>query len=240
MMKKGYAVLFTGVGRLAGVFLAVSLVLLLAAFPAFALSDADHKAMLAKSQEYREADEGLNGAWKEAKKILTPDEFKKLTAEQREWVKKGRDEEAKALVSGGVPKAQAYASVTMERILRINNVISRSVLVRSDKGYQGLYTYTEGGMTGVLEVWWYDEETPEYYVVFENSVSRGKDSANFCSFSGKGELEGNTLVVVSDIDDAISATIVFEGKKALVTTDDAFKESGFCGRGVVLDGVYSR
>ena len=231
--------LFRGWGAL----LVVALIALMPAAvvrPAFALSDADHKAMLAASQEYREADEGLNGAWKEAKKILTPDEFKKLTAEQREWVKKGRDEEAKAMIAGGVPKAQAYAGVTMERILHINNVISRSVLVRSDKGYQGLYTYTGGGMTGVLEVWWYDEEDPEHYVVFENSVPRGKDSANFCSFTGKGELEGNTLVAVSDIDDAISVTIVFEGKKAVVTTDDAFKESGFCGQGVVLDGVYSR
>jgi len=239
MMRKEYTVRFTGVGRLARVFIAVAFVVL-AAFPAFALSDADHKAMLAASQEYRDADEGLNGAWKEAKKILEADEFKKLTAEQRAWVKKGRDDEAKALISSGLTKTQAYTEATMDRVLYINNVISRSVLVHSDKGYQGLYTFAGKGMTGELEVWWYDEDEPEHYVVFENSVVFGKDNVHFCSFTGKGELEGDTLVAVSDIDDAISVTIVFDGKKAVVSTDDAFKESGFCGQGVLLDGVYSR
>ena len=239
MMRKEYTVRFTGVGRLARVFIAVAFVVL-AAFPAFALSDADHKAMLAASQEYRDADEGLNGAWKEAKKILEADEFKKLIAEQRAWVKKGRDDEAKALISSGLTKTQAYTEATMDRVLYINNVISRSVLVHSDKGYQGLYTFAGKGMTGELEVWWYDEDEPEHYVVFENSVVFGKDNVHFCSFTGKGELEGDTLVAVSDIDDAISVTIVFDGKKAVVSTDDAFKESGFCGQGVLLDGVYSR
>jgi hypothetical protein len=241
-LRREYAAswkLFHGSGALLVVAL-IALLLPFAVRPAFALSDADHKAMLGASEEYRDADEGLNGAWKEAKKILAADEFKKLTAEQREWVKKGRDEEAKALISSGLTKTQAYTEVTMDRILRINNVISRSVLVRSDKGYQGLYTYEDNRMSGELEVWWYDEEDPVHYVVFENSVVLGKDNVHFCSFTGKGELEGDTLVAVSDIDDAISVTIVFEGRKAVVSTDDAFKESGFCGQGVILDGVYSR
>jgi hypothetical protein len=47
-----------------GVFgiLAATVLALAAVQPGFALGDAEHKAMLAQSQEYREADEGLNGA----------------------------------------------------------------------------------------------------------------------------------------------------------------------------------
>ena len=208
--------------------------------PGFALGDAEHKAMLAQSQAYREADEGLNGAWKEAKKMLPADEYKKLLADQGQWVKTGRDAEAKAQIDAGTSKVDAYANVTMDRIRYVNNVISRSVLVHSDKGRQGLYTFTGKGMTGILEVWWYDESDPVHYVIFENSVPSDKGGANLCSFQGKGPLEGNKLVAVSDQDNAVKVTIVFDGKKATVTTDEAFKSGGVCGQGVILDGVYSR
>ena len=220
--------------------LAAAALALVIAQPGFAFGDAEHKAMLAQSQAYREADEGLNGAWKEAKKMLPADEYKKLLADQRQWVKTGRDAEAKAQIDAGTSKADAYANVTMDRIRYVNNVISRSVLVHSDKGRQGLYTFTGKGMTGVLEVWWYDESDPVHYIIFENSVPSGKDGANLCSFQGKGPLKGNTIVAVSDQDDAVKVTIVFDGKKAAVTTDEAFKASGVCGHGVILDGVYSR
>ena len=225
-----------------GVFgiLAAAALALVIAQPGFALGDAEHKTMLAQSQEYREADEGLNGAWKEAKKMLPADEYKKLLADQGRWVKTGRDAEAKAQIDAGTSKVDAYANVTMDRIRYVNNVISRSVLVHSDKGRQGLYTFTGKGMTGVLEVWWYDESDPVHYIIFENSVPSGKDGANLCSFQGKGPLEGNKLVAVSDQDNAVKVTIVFDGKKATVTTDEAFKARGVCGRGVILDGVYSR
>ena len=225
-----------------GVFgiLAAAALALVIAQPGFAFGDAEHKAMLAQSQAYREADEGLNGAWKEAKKMLPADEYKKLLADQGRWVKTGRDAEAKAQIDAGTSKVDAYANVTMDRIRYVNNVISRSVLVHSDKGRQGLYTFTGKGMTGVLEVWWYDESDPVHYIIFENSVPSGKDGANLCSFQGKGPLEGNKLVAVSDQDDAVKVTIVFDGKKATVTTDEAFKSGGVCGQGVILDGVYSR
>ena len=225
-----------------GVFgiLAAAALALVIAQPGFALGDAEHKTMLAQSQEYREADEGLNGAWKEAKKMLPADEYKKLLADQAQWVKTGRDAGAKAQIDAGTSKVDAYANVTMDRIRYVNNVISRSVLVHSDKGRQGLYTFTGKGMTGVLEVWWYDESDPVHYIIFENSVPSGKDGANLCSFQGKGPLEGNKLVAVSDQDNAVKVTIVFDGKKATVTTDEAFKSGGVCGQGVILDGVYSR
>ncbi len=222
-----------------GILIAAALAFAMAQ-PANALGDAEHRAMLAQSQEYREADEGLNGAWKEAKKMLPADEYKKLLADQAQWVKSGRDAEAKAQIDAGTSKADAYANVTMDRIRYVNNVISRSVLVHSDKGRQGLYTFTGKGMTGVLEVWWYDESDPVHYVIFENSVPSGKDGANLCSFQGKGPLEGNTIVAVSDQDDSMKVTIVFDGKKATVTTDEAFKSGGVCGQGVIFDGEYSR
>ena len=150
------------------------------------------------------------------------------------------DAEAKAQIDAGTSKVDAYANVTMDRIRYVNNVISRSVLVHSDKGRQGLYTFTGKGMTGILEVWWYDESDPVHYIIFENSVPSGKDSAKLCSFQGKGPLEGNKVVAVSEQDDAVKVTIVFDGKKATVTTDEAFKSGGVCGQGVILDGVYSR
>ena len=124
---------------------------------------------------------------------IDADEFKKLTAEQREWVKKGRDEEAKALISSGLTKTQAYTEATMDRILYVNNVISRSVLVRSDKGYQGLYTFAGKGMTGVLEVWWYDEDTDTRF------YARGRLRQGMDGEISVGPSEEDRIVVPLDL-----------------------------------------
>ena len=112
------------------------------------------------------------------------------------------------------------------------------MLKRTPKGAQGYYAWSSGDASGILEVWWYDEETNEHYVAFENRKGKGSDKS--CIFAAKGSLEGNTLVAVGQEDDNLSVTIVFDGDKATVTTSDLFKKSGWCSEGVVLDGVYAR
>lgn len=216
------------------------------AAPSFAISDAEYKKLLKESEDFRSADEELNGAWAEAKKMLPADDFKKLQKEQSEWIKKGRGAEAKEMIDAGTPKDEAYYEVTMERIRYINGFIGYAELKKKPyKGHQGLYSYSDiskdgRGATGEMSVWWYDENDPTHYVSFQNCFFTSKENANTGEFAGKGQLEGNTLIIIGEHDDALKVKIVFDGDKAAVTTDDTFKQSGELGHGVVLDGVYTR
>lgn len=96
-------------------YLAALLSMLLVFVPsAFAMSDADYKKLM-KNSAFAKSDKALNAAWKDAKSSLSQGEFNKLKAEQRTWVKTGRDKRAKALMQNGMSKAEAYTQATNER-----------------------------------------------------------------------------------------------------------------------------
>ena len=58
--------------------------------------------------------------------------------------------------------------------------------------------------------------------------------------SGKGRLKDGVAEFVDPEAKEARMTVTFEGDTATVTTSDEFKESGWCGMGVVLDGTYVR
>ena len=78
------------------IFLLVSLLVTLLASTAAALSDKDYKLLL-KDPAFAKADKELNKTWKETRKILAGDKdaLERVRKAHMEWVKTGRDEEAK-------------------------------------------------------------------------------------------------------------------------------------------------
>ena len=60
---------------------------------AFALSDAEYRKFM-KNDVFRTADKALSAAWNQAKQGMSSAQFEKLRADQRVWVKSGRDAEA--------------------------------------------------------------------------------------------------------------------------------------------------
>lgn len=77
------------------------------------LTDAQHLQFLKSSAAYRAADEHLNAAWKQVKKRLSRERFQAALAEQRAWVKTGRDAAASRL--SGLSPVEAFTQVTEER-----------------------------------------------------------------------------------------------------------------------------
>ena len=89
------------------VYLAVTLVLLAYVLPACALSDAEYRSMM-KDSDFARADRELNSTWKRVNKVLSGSALETLKAEQREWVRKGRDDEAGSFMDEGFSRVEAY------------------------------------------------------------------------------------------------------------------------------------
>ena len=83
---------------------------------AYAMPEAEYDQMLSDFPAFRQADEKLGKAWKLAKAALTEDGQKKLLAEQRKWIKNGRDEHAARLINEqGLSKIEAYTQAVDDR-----------------------------------------------------------------------------------------------------------------------------
>lgn len=102
--------------------LAILFVMLIAG-SAHALSDSTYKKML-KDPEFARADKALNQAWKNAKNSLPGDAFNSLRKEQTQWVKRGRDDEVRPLLST-MSRTEAYAVITAKRASYINQYINK-------------------------------------------------------------------------------------------------------------------
>ena len=88
------------------------------------LSDNEYKQMM-KNSDFANADKALNQAWRNAKNSLSDNEFNALKKDQNSWIKRGRDNEARALLSR-MSRVEAYTSVTNARAEYINQVASGS------------------------------------------------------------------------------------------------------------------
>ncbi|MCR4819002.1 MAG: SH3 domain-containing protein [Fretibacterium sp.] len=102
------------------IFAALALLALLAG-SAFALSDADYKKLM-KDKDFARADRALTKAWNKAKKSFPNTKagkaaYQLLLADQREWIRNGRDANAQDLMGmDGYSKVEAYAEVTRDRV----------------------------------------------------------------------------------------------------------------------------
>ena len=104
---------------------------------AHALSDAQHRRMLKTSPAYAQADAELGQAWRALRETLARSGLKdrfdggtnppaqgSILAEQREWLRSGRDREAKALRGEG-SEADGYAAATRRRAASLREQAER-------------------------------------------------------------------------------------------------------------------
>ena len=97
------------------------------------LSDNEYKQMM-KNSDFANADKALNQAWKNAKNSLSENEFNALKKDQNSWIKKGRDNEAGALMSR-MSRVEAYTSVTNSRAEYINQLANGSTSLDTARDY---------------------------------------------------------------------------------------------------------
>lgn len=96
------------------IFIALVLVLAVSA-SAFALSDAEYRRLKRTSSDFRRADNELTQVWKELKESLSSKVFAELQKNQREWIRKGRDDAARKYIREGYSRTEAYTMATNDR-----------------------------------------------------------------------------------------------------------------------------
>ena len=89
---------------------------------AFGLSDKEYTRMRRNSKAFRDADDLLKESYQECKDTLSASEFKSVKNEQIEWVKNGRDEEAKYFIDDGYTRTEAYTKVTEMRADALHHI----------------------------------------------------------------------------------------------------------------------
>ena len=90
----------------------------------FALSDAEYKAMMQSSPEYRQAEVQLAQAWKRACASVKGKGgmgWRELRDNQRDWLARLRDAEAKVCIDSGMSRTEAYIAVTRDRIVYLES-----------------------------------------------------------------------------------------------------------------------
>ena len=205
---------------------------------ALALTDAEYREML-KDPGFVAADKALNQAWAEAKKVMPKAAFEALKKEQGAWVAKGRDTEVKEFMKNGMEAPKAYALVTEMRMRAIQTAAEDAFLMGNPSGVQGFYVRKgKGGEDGWLKV--YNRTLPNLEAKIEAVRETSPGNANVGELSGRGRLKDGVAEFVDPEAEEARMTVTFKGDTATVTTSLEFKQSGWCGMGVVLDGTYVR
>ena len=107
--------------------------------PVSRLSDAEYKRMMKECPEYAAAEKHLNDTWKVLQQVSDPKNMHKYRNEQVFWINNTRQEKvAEMLVKRRMNKDLAFAAVTEERALWLDELVSQ------EQGSE----YTIGTVTG--------------------------------------------------------------------------------------------
>ena len=206
--------------------------------PAAGLSDAEYREMM-KDRGFAEADRGLNEVWSRLLKEggLSKAGIKALKADQAEWVRKGRDTQARLIMENGYAALEAYTTVTGMRADSLPDIAERIFLQDRPDGPQGYYVRREGGReTGWLSVRWTDKKAGEVKVGAEAIAVLQPDSVRSGAWFGEGTVRKGVLKA---LDGEESATFTFKGDKVQVVASPGFSSSTV-GLGVTIEGTYVR
>ena len=206
--------------------------------PAAGLSDAEYREMM-KDRGFAEADRGLNEVWSRLLKEggLSKAGIKALKADQAEWVRKGRDTQARLIMENGYAALEAYTTATGLRTEALPDLTERIFLQDRPDGPQGYYVRREDGReTGWLSVRWIDKEAGEVRVGAEAIAVLRPDNVRSGAWSGEGAVRKGVLKA---LDGEESATFTFKGDKVQVVASPGFSSSTV-GLGVTIEGTYVR
>ena len=184
-----------------------------------------------KDEDYKGAFEQFTLGMEEAKDRLTPGEYAALEKEGNKliagWVELNEE---------GYSEVEAWVSAYWVRYEQISMELRRDWLRKNAEDAQGFYRLKSAAFDGYLALEKGDEDG-EYAVEIEAVMK--KDPENSGNFEGPGKLSGSKMIAMHD-DDENAITITFDGETAKVEMSQAFKDSGWLGAGVTLEGEYVR
>ena len=191
-------------------------------------------AELLKDDFYRENRQQYENIMAEAKERLLADEYNKLAADFETEIARGAAESIKA----GDSETEAYATEYIAATERMNRELIFDWLRKNAAGVQGFYRFISEAYDGWLTVQEGDGPASWAISIF---VSQKSEPQNNGELDGEGKLDGGRMAVNYGNDDASATiTITFDGETARVETSRAFKESGWFGANVVIDGNYGK
>lgn len=229
------------------IFALVLLIIMIFSSMAYALSDSEYKEMM-KNKEFAAAEKELNSVWAKLKKELPKNAFELLQADQRQWLGRKRDDNAKVLIEeGGMSKVEAYTSETLNRAEFLPSIAEECYLVTNPDGIQGWYVehaVNSDEEIGTLAIKYTDRKNGKVSASFEVAYQVNPDSPESYhqgSWKAEGTFEGGNTLTLTDKEypDCI-AKLTFEGDKVKVETTEAFNERAMFGAGITLNGTYVR
>jgi hypothetical protein len=189
---------------------------------------------LMENEDYQYSYNRFQAAMSEAKERLDAGEYKALERENDEEIASS----VKSDMESGSSETEAYSMAFDWRAEHIGNVLTWDWLRKNAKGAVGYYRLESGAFDGYMTVQEGDEEG--MYAVLIHAIQKG-GAENSGELELLGRLEGNKITLRPDDEKQDEAAeVTFDGEKARVTTSDAFKEGGWLGAGVFLDGEYVR
>ena len=208
--------------------------------PAAGLSDAEYREMM-KDRGFAEADRGLNEVWSRLLKEggLSKAGIKALKADQAEWVRKGRDTQARLIMENGYAALEAYTTATGMRTEALPDLTERIFLQDRPDGPQGYYVRREDGReTGWLSVRWTDKKAGEVSVDAEAILVLRPDNVRSGLWSGGGAVQKGVLKAPDEEGEG-SATFTFKGDRVQVAASPDINPDT-TDMDVTLDGTYVR
>lgn len=185
------------------------------------LSDALHRRLLNEDEMYATADGLLEATWKLLRKRLSYEAFQETLQDQREWIRRSRDEHAnRVAASEGLGAGPAFARATLERAGRLAAMIAvppRSGFYASDGAS---FTASSNGSR----------------VTIENGTGVGRNG-NTCEFAGSGNA-GDGWIRIGSEDESPGFFVLFTSQGAELWGYGA--DSYYCGMGAYFTGSYRR
>jgi len=218
---------------LAAVLAVLTVAFFAAGSPALAGAPKGHATFM-ENEDYQSAYEQFTAVMSEAKERLSPGEYGELEKENDETMA----ESVKEDIASETPEIEAWATAYQMRTVYVGNALTWDWLRKNAKGVQGFYALKSGSFDGYMTIQEGDDKNA--YAVYIFAAQKG-GAENNGELEGGGVLDGKKISVEYGTDDSsATVTVAFDGETATVTTSDAFKESGWFGANVVIDGEYLR
>lgn len=203
---------------------------------ASAVSETRYAQMLRESQDLRDADQELRDVMTHARTTLTPEDFKKIQALQKQWETGEREANIAEYVNSGLPLSEAWALELGSRADYLTEQSERLRFKHAARGIEGVYEYARNGSGrhhgGSMQI---RREDDVYLVTME--ITRGSEKGlEICTWSGEGRLRGNILQANVEDDPTALVRITFKGETATVSATPAANAE--CGSDIRLGGVY--
>lgn len=93
----------------------IAILVILIAAPLYALTEAEYENLIRTWPAFAKADRELGEAWKANTNSLNKNDKDYILKNQREWIKSGRNQDARELMADGTSQRCAYLLATMQR-----------------------------------------------------------------------------------------------------------------------------